>query len=133
MLVGRQYIPVGIGCQAERQVWVHLFLVAPVLPYTTDAPAGFGLRRYFAIAVWRGTIREGMEPDGGNRMSRHTIVGLTMVSFALLALACINLGGASKSLVGEPAPAFGVQYQSRTVTLDDLKGKVVVVIFWSST
>ncbi len=66
-------------------------------------------------------------------MSRHTVVGLTMVSFALLALACTNLGGASNPLVGEPAPAFGVQYQSRTVTLDDLKGKVVVLVFWSST
>jgi len=69
--------------------------------------------------------------QGGNWMSRHAVAGLVMVSFVLLTVAC--LGGANKSLVGEPAPAFAVQYQTRTVTLDDLKGTVVVVIFWSST
>jgi len=66
-------------------------------------------------------------------MSRRAVVGLAMVSLALLTVSCFGLGGTNKSLVGEPAPAFAVQYQSRTVTLEDLKGKVVVVIFWSST
>ena len=66
-------------------------------------------------------------------MSRRTVVGLAMVSLALLAVACLGLSGTNQSLVGEAAPAFAVQYQTRTVTLDDLKGKVVVVVFWSST
>jgi hypothetical protein len=64
-------------------------------------------------------------------MSRRAVLGLALASLVLLTVAC--LGGSTKSLVGEPAPAFAVQYRTRTVTLDDLKGNVVVVNFWSST
>ena len=64
-------------------------------------------------------MNESAYPDGGNGMSRRAVVGLAMVSLALLTVACFGLGGTNKSLVGEPAPAFAVQYQSRTVTLED--------------
>lgn len=66
-------------------------------------------------------------------MSRRTALSLALPSLALLTMACLSLGGSTSSLVGEPAPAFAVQYQTRTVTLDDLKGTVVLLFFWSST
>jgi hypothetical protein len=66
-------------------------------------------------------------------MSRRAAVGLAMASLVLLTVACLGLGGSTQSLVGEEAPVFAVQYQTKTVTLNDLKGKVIVLIFWSST
>jgi hypothetical protein len=86
-----------------------------------------------AINVGSGTIREGMDVSGGDRMSRYSRLWWALASFVLIAVACINLENPTYRLIGEPAPAFGVQFQSRTVTLDDMKGQVVVVVFWSST
>ena len=86
-----------------------------------------------AINVGSGTIKEEVDVSGGDRMSRHSRLRWALASLVVVALACINLTSPSSRLIGEPAPAFGVQFQSRTVTLDDLSGRVVVVIFWSST
>jgi hypothetical protein len=66
-------------------------------------------------------------------MSRRRVTWLVILFAVLLSLACIGLGVPSTLPVGESAPGFGVQAGSGTLTLDDLRGNVVVTMFWSST
>ena len=66
-------------------------------------------------------------------MSRNRIATLGFAVLGLTLLACASVGGSSTLPAGEIAPNFGIQTGGRTITLRDLRGKVVIVSFWSST
>jgi len=55
-------------------------------------------------------------------------IGLLLVF--LLACGCDR--GAKPALIGGPAPDFTVQDSDRSVSLHDLRGKVIVLNFWAS-
>ena len=66
-------------------------------------------------------------------MPNARCVGLAIGCAVLMTLACASLGSPSTLPVGESAPNFGVQLGDQTVTLEGLRGRVVVTNFWSST
>jgi hypothetical protein len=66
-------------------------------------------------------------------MLRRRVIWLPVVLSVVAALACIDLGQLGALSAGEGAPNFEIETGDRTVTLEDLKGSVVVVSFWSST
>jgi peroxiredoxin len=51
-------------------------------------------------------------------------------SLVLFLTGCYN--SAPPPMIGKPAPQFTVQDSDRTVSLSDLKGKVVVLNFWAT-
>ena len=56
---------------------------------------------------------------------------LGMAGIILLALSCPALGAPAK--VGKPAPKFTIStFDKRKVTLDDLRGKVIVINYWAT-
>ena len=64
---------------------------------------------------------------------RRLVLWLIAVCVAATALACAGLGGSSTFPTGQEAPNFGVQVTGKTKTLEDYRGQVVIVNFWSST
>jgi hypothetical protein len=65
-------------------------------------------------------------------MSRNRVLWIALFCLVSATLACIG-GGTGTLPVGEIAPAFGVKRDGKTVTLEDLQGSVVIIVFWSST
>jgi thiol-disulfide isomerase/thioredoxin len=53
-----------------------------------------------------------------------------LLAFGLFIAGCDR--GARPNLVGKTAPEFSVTDEDRTVTLNDFRGKVVVLNFWAS-
>jgi len=66
-------------------------------------------------------------------MSGHRALWIVLFCLVGATLACIGGGGAGTVPVGETAPAFAVKVSGKTVTLEDLQGKVAIINFWSST
>jgi hypothetical protein len=64
-------------------------------------------------------------------MSRSRMAWIVAAFVSLIMLACINTGSSTLP-AGETAPNFGVKLGNDTVMLEDLRGKVVTVVFWSS-
>ena len=65
------------------------------------------------------------------RVSPKKIAGWVGLLLAFL-LACGCDRGTQPALVGRPAPDFTVQDSDRSVSLHDLRGKVIVLNFWAS-
>jgi cytochrome c biogenesis protein CcmG, thiol:disulfide interchange protein DsbE len=65
------------------------------------------------------------------RISLKKIAGWVGLLLACL-LACGCDRGAQPALVGRPAPDFTVRDSDRSVSLHDLRGKVIVLNFWAS-
>lgn len=64
---------------------------------------------------------------------RQKTIQWSCLVLAALTLACISSGGASALPAGEAAPVFGIKQGEETVSLDELRGQVVLVSFWAST
>ena len=60
-------------------------------------------------------------------MRRHSVLLLALI---LLLAGCDR--GTKPTLVGSPAPEFTVQDADRTVSLRELRGKIVVLNFWAT-
>jgi thiol-disulfide isomerase/thioredoxin len=64
------------------------------------------------------------------------VKSLRIVAPVFLALALAGMGGCNDQpklrLIGSTAPDFTVQDTDRTVNLRDLRGKIVILNFWTS-
>ncbi len=73
--------------------------------------------------------------NGKKRASRATLVGLIVLSFALVAISFLHVEIEDPTvgpLVGDVAPDFPVELEpGKLGTLSDLRGKVVLVNFWA--
>jgi hypothetical protein len=64
-------------------------------------------------------------------MSRDRALWVALLALAGATLACIGLGSGGLP-AGEQAPNFGVKLGGETLTIEGLRGSVVVLNFWSS-